>query len=121
MNSTAGLDVISTASRPTELPDDQVEWVRMMLTPDPEASLLRREKINSPTWLLVATFTFKILNKFDGGITQQKVQKMYQVRAKQIVACITGRKYFGGVDQKALTKMHKATDDEPEPSTSSGV
>ena len=86
----------TATSSPLELPDGQAEQVRVMITLDPEASLLRREKINSPTWLLAATFTFKILNKFGGGMTQRKVQEVYQVKAKQLAACITGKKYLGG-------------------------
>ena len=34
-----------------------------MLTPNPEALLLKKEKINSSTRLLAATYAFKILKK----------------------------------------------------------
>ena len=46
------------------------------------------------------------------------MQEWYQVRAKQLAACITGRKYLGGMDKKYIAKKCKAQDDEPEPSTS---
>ena len=117
LNATAGLDVTTAASISLELLDDQAEWVRIMITLDPEAPLLRTEKINSPTQLLAATYTFKILTKPSNRTTQKKVQEVYQVRAKQLAACITGRKYLGGVDRKAMAKKRKAPDDVPEPST----
>ena len=64
------LDTETTPKRPPELPDDQSDRVKMMLVPDPMAPLLRKEKANSPTRLLAATYAFKILNKFGGGATQ---------------------------------------------------
>ena len=84
-----------------------------MIVPDPEASHLKKEKINSPTRLLAATYAFKTLNRFGNGTTQRRMQEQYQVRAKQLVACITGRKYLGGTDKKSIAKKHKAQDDEP--------
>ena len=60
----------TTPKTPPKLPDDQADRVKMMLAPDPMAPLLRKEKTNSSTWLLVATYSFKILNKFGGGVTQ---------------------------------------------------
>ena len=121
LNATAGLDVTVAARKSLELPDDQTEWVKIMITPDPEAPLLRKEKINSPTQLLAATYAFKILTKFGNGTTQRKIQESYQVKVKQLAACITGRKYLGGVDQKAIVKKCKAPDNDPEPSTSTGT
>ena len=49
------------------------------------------------------------------------MQESYQVKAKQLAACIMGRKYMGGTDWKAITGKHKAPDDDPEPSTSTGT
>ena len=72
LNAAAGLDVTTTASKSSELPDDQAEWVRIMITQEPEVPLLRKEKINSPTWLLAATYTFKILTKFGNTTTQKR-------------------------------------------------
>ena len=88
-----------------------------MLTPDPKASLLCKEKINSTTSLLAATYTFKILNKFRHGTMQKQIQEDYQVKPKQLSLCLTGRKYLGGSDRKAIARKQKASD-EPEPSTS---
>ena len=70
-----------------------------MLTPDPRASLLSKEKINSVMRLLAATYTFKILNRFGHGTTQRQIQEDYQVKAKQLSLCLTGRKYLGGSDR----------------------
>ena len=86
--------------KPWELPDEQQERVRILLTPDPWAMLLQREKPNIATRLLAATYTYKILNKFGPGTTQRGLQESYQVKAKQLAACITGCKYLGGADRK---------------------
>ena len=88
-----------------------------MLTPNPQASLLCKEKINSATRLLAATYTFKILNKFGPGTTQKQIQEDYLVKPKQLSLCLTGRKYLGGSDRKAITRKRKSSD-EPELSTS---
>ena len=117
----AGLSETASTRVETKLPEDQVERVKMMLTPDPDAALLMKEKANSATWLVAATFTFKVLNKFGNGTTQRKVQEMYLVKAKQLVACITGMKYLGGVDRKAQTKKRKTPNDDPEASISTGI
>ena len=89
----------------------------MMLTPDPQATLLQKEKPNSATRLFAATYSFKILNKFGPGTTQKQVQEDYLIKPKQLSLCLTGRKYLGGSDRKAVTRKRKSTD-EPEPSTS---
>ena len=41
LNATAGLDVIAAASKSSELPDDQTERVKIMITLDPEVPLLK--------------------------------------------------------------------------------
>ena len=121
LNVAAGLGETTTTRVQTKLLEDQVERVKMMMTPDPDAALLMKEKTNSPSRLLAATFTFKVLNKFGNGTTQRKIQEMYLVKAKQLAACIAGRKYLGGADQKDLAKKQKASDDDPEASTSTGI
>ena len=82
------------------LPDDPEERVKLMLLPTPTARTLRDEKINSPTRLLVATWAYRVSNVFGKGSTQRKIQEVYSVWAKQLSACITGRKYLGGADRK---------------------
>ena len=54
----ATLETPTTQEKPRELPDKQQEQVKLMLTPDPQASLLRKEKVNSEMRLLTATYTF---------------------------------------------------------------
>ena len=100
LRSTAGVDMEATTSKPTELPEKQAERIEMLITPDPNAPQFKKEKINSPTRLLAATYSFKIVNTFADGKTQRGLQERYQVKAKQLAACITGRKYLGGTERK---------------------
>ena len=100
LRSTAGVDMEATTSKPTELPEKQAKRIEMLITPDPNAPQFKKEKINSPTRLLVATYSFKIVNAFTDGKTQRGLQERYQVKAKQLAACITGRKYLGGTERK---------------------
>ena len=111
------LKVTSTQKKTAELPDEQEKRVEILLTPDPQAPLLRKEKANSETRLLAATYAFKILSSFGSGMTQKLMQETYAVKAKQLSACLTGRKYLGGSDKRARAKKRKSSD-EPEPSTS---
>ena len=117
LNTLARLDTATTANKPSELQEEQTERVKLMLAPDPGASLLKKEKMNSATRLLAATYAFKILTKFGNGTTQRCMQEEYQVRPKQLSLCLTGRKYLGGTEKRAIAKNRKASDD-PEPSTS---
>ena len=104
LNVLTTLDTSTTPKKPPELPQEQPERVKLMLTPDPRASLLCIEKINNATRLLAATYTFKILNRFGHGTTQRQIQEDYQVKAKQLSLCLTGRKYLGASDRKAIAK-----------------
>ena len=70
----------TTLKTQPELLDDQATQVRMMLAPDPMAPLLRKEKTNSSTQLLAATYSFKILNKFGGGATQRQFRRSTKSR-----------------------------------------
>ena len=99
----AGVDITATTSKPKELPEEQAERIEILITPDPDTPQLKREKVNSPTRLLVATYTFKIVNTFSDGTTQRALQERYQVKAKQLATCITGKKYMGGTYQKRKT------------------
>ena len=94
------LETLCGTKDPQELPDDQPERVKILLTPDAQATLLQKEKPNSPTRLLAATYAYKILNKFGPGTMQRGLQETYQVKAKQLATCIPGRKYLGGADRK---------------------
>ena len=70
------------------------------ITPSPSSELIKKEKINSPFWLIAATLAFKTLNKFTTGTTQRKMQERYDVRPKQLALYLTGRRYLGGSDRK---------------------
>ena len=100
LRTAAGVDIETTTSRPTELPEKQAKRIEIIITPDPNAPQFKKEKINSPMRLLAATYTFKIVNTFADGTTQRGLQEHYQVKAKQLATCITGRKYLGGTDRK---------------------
>ena len=105
LNALGGLfDKPKTGLKQSELPDDIGERVRLTLTADPTSKLLAKEQPNSPTWLLAATFTYKVLKKFCGGCTQQEIQEHFNVWPKQLTTCITSRKYLGGSDCKATTR-----------------
>ena len=111
------LETTTTQKKSMELPDEQEERVKMLLTPDPQAPLLCKEKANSETRLLAATYAFKILSRFGTSTTQKQMQETYLVKAKQLSSCLTGRKYLGGSDRRAKARKRKSSD-EPEPSTS---
>ena len=89
-----------TPGKMRELPEEQEERVELLMMPDPTTGSIKDEKINSLTRLLAATWAFRISNIFGKGTTQQNIQDVYNARAKQLVACITGRKYMGDIDRK---------------------
>ena len=83
-----------------ELPDDPEERVEKLMIPDPASKSLRDEHVNSPTRLLVAAWSFMVINVYGKGMTQKKMQEAYSLKAKQLAACITGRKYLGAQTKK---------------------
>ena len=101
---------------PKRYPEDRKSKVMRTITPDASSHPIRKEEANSPTHLLAATFAFKIINKFGGGTTQRKMHEVYNVKAKQLATCITGRKYLGGTEKKA--QKWKLSGDGEQPSTS---
>ena len=115
----AGLDIEATTSKPKDLPKEQATRIELLATPDRDTPPLKNEKVNSPTRLLAATYAFKIINTFSDGTTQQGLQERYQVKAKQLAACIRGKKYMGGTDRKRKRSRSDEGDPSPEkPSTS---
>ena len=104
LRTAAGIELESFTGAPTELLDDQDKRIEIMMFPDQNAPLLKKENINIPSRLLAATYAFKIINKFGKGGTQRGLQERYQVKAKQLAACITGRKYLGGTDKKSVLR-----------------
>ena len=117
LRTAAGIEMESVTRGPAELLDDQAERIEIMLLPDPNAPQLKKEKINSPFRLLAATYAFKVINKFGNGTTQRGLQKQYQVKAKQLAVCITGKKYLGRTDKKSVSRKCKTKDDKSGPST----
>ena len=95
IKSTAGFKLRDAPEKMSSLPEDPEDRVKILMMPNPTANTLRDEKINSPTRLLAATWAYHISNVFGKGTTQQKIQESYSVQAKQLAACITGRKYLG--------------------------
>ena len=86
--------------RTRELPEKQEERVELLMIPDPTSKSLKNKRINSPTKLLAAMWAFRIINVFSRGTTQRKIQELYSVWAKQLAACITGKKYLGSTNRK---------------------
>ena len=101
-----------------ELPDEVNERVWLTMMADPYTGPLAKEQMNSPTCLLAAAFSHKVLKKFGGGVRQSEIQEWFNVRPKQLATCITGRKYLDGTDQKALSRKYRASDNDNHPSTS---
>ena len=63
-------DEPKTGQEQRELLDDIRQRVRLTMMADPTLKLLAKEQPNSPTWILEATFTYKILKKFCRGCMQ---------------------------------------------------
>ena len=87
-------------AKPTGVPEDQGERIRITIVPSAESQFIKKEKPNSPLHLLATTLSFKVLNFFGMGVTQRKIQEIFEVRAKQLALCITGQKYMGGNERK---------------------
>ena len=104
VNALEGLLDKIKAPKKMDLPEGIATRVLITMMPDPTSKNLQGEKINSPTRLLAASVAYKILCKFGGGTTQTQMQTRYSVKAKQLAACLTGRKYLGGAERKAVRK-----------------
>ena len=107
------VEQIGHEAKPQEVPEDRGERVRLTMVPNTESKFIKKEKPNSPLHLLAATSAFKILNFFRTGVTQRKLQEVFDVKVKQLALCIMGRKYMGGSERK-----RKSSRLEDEPSTS---
>ena len=80
-----------TTKRQLTLLDNQAECVRLLMTPELRATPLKQERINSCTCLLAMMFAFKVLNRFGSSMTQRRMQEVYDVRPRQLAACVTGK------------------------------
>ena len=72
-----------------DLTEDRNTRVKLTMIPDHNSNSITKENMNSPTHLLAATFSYKILKKFADCTTQRELQERFHVRPKQLVAYIT--------------------------------
>ena len=84
------IEQIGHEAKPQEVPEDRGKRIRIMMVPNTESEFIKKEKPNSPLRLLAATSAFKILNFFRMGVTQRKLQEVFNIKAKQLALCITG-------------------------------
>ena len=99
----------------TDLWDDRSARIRLTIIPNPSSVYSIKEKVNSVMWLLPVTFTYKILKKFTDGTTQRELQEKFLITPKQLVTCITGRRYLGNSNRKMLVKKCSASKGESGP------
>ena len=104
------IEQASQEAKPTGIPEDCGERIRITMVPSAESQFIKKEKPNSPLHLLAVTLSFKILNFFGTGVTQRKIQEIFKVRAKQLALCIVGQKYMGGSERK---RRSSRPEDEP--------
>ena len=100
IKTTSAFKLPDVPDKVNELPDNPEERVELLMMPNPTANTLKDERVNSPTRLLAATWAYRISNIFGKGTTQRKILELYSVQAKQLVACIMGKKYLGGSRQE---------------------
>ena len=105
------IEQVGQEAKPQGVPEDRGERIRITMVPNAESKFIKKEKPNSPLCLLAATLAFKILNFFRMGVTQRKLQEEFNVKAKQLALCITGRKYMGGSERK--WKLSRSEDEPP--------
>ena len=86
-----------------DLPDDPEERVEKLMVPDPELRLLQEERINSPTRLLVATWSFRVLNIYSRGTTQKENTRPVQCESKTAGSLYHQKKVPRGHGQKKKT------------------
>ena len=120
IKTTSAFKLPGVPDKVSELPDDPEERVELLMMPNPTANTLKDERVNSPPRLLAATWAYRISNIYRKGTMQRKIQELYSVWAKQLAACITGRKYLGGVDRKRrLSGTDEGPSSSKKPATSS--
>ena len=89
--------------------EERREKVRKMVPPIPNAPCLAHELRNGPTHILAAAVWLKMLRKYFNEGMAKKACKWFDVRVKQLLRVLTGRKYLSG------TQAHKckATEEPP--------
>ena len=96
LNALTALDTATASKKPPGLPQEQSERVKLMLAPDPRASLLSKEKINSATRLLATTYAFRILNKFGQGYDAEANTRRIPSETKAALPVSDRKKIFRG-------------------------
>ena len=89
--------------------EEKREKVRKMVLPIPNAPCLAHEPRNGPTHILTAAVWLKMSKKYFNEGTAKEACKHFDVRAKQLLRVLMGKKYLGG------TQAHKrkATEEPP--------
>ena len=120
IKATSAFKLLDVPDKVSELPDNPEERVELLMMPNPMANTLKDERVNGPTRLLAAMWVYRISNIFGKGTTQWKIQELYSMQAKQLAACIMGKKYLGGADRnRRLSGTDEGSSSSKKPVTSS--
>ena len=80
-----------------------------MVLPIPNAPCLAHEPRNGPTRILTAAVWLKMSRKYFNEGMAKEACKRFDVRAKQLLRVLTGRKYLSGTQ----ARKRKATKEPP--------
>ena len=89
--------------------EERREKVRKMVLPIPNAACLAHEPSNGPTCILAAAVWLKMSRKYFNEGTAKEACERFDVRAKQLLRVLTGRKYLGGMQARKC----RATEEPP--------
>ena len=102
-----------------ELLEDTYRRVKLTMILDPMTEAMRHESINKPNMSVGGHPSIQNVKEIWWWYNPEINAGEIQCKAKkQLSLYITSTKYLGGMDRKALAKKWRATNDEPEPSTS---
>ena len=87
--------------------EERREKVRKMVLPIPNAPCLAHEPRNGPTHILVAAVWLKMSHKYFNEGMAKEMGEWFDVRAKQLLRVLMGRKYLGGMQ----ARKRKATEE----------
>ena len=80
--------------------EEKREKVRKMVLPIPNAPCLAHEPRNGPTHILTAAVWLKMSRKYFNKGMAKEACKWFDVRAKQLLRVLKGRKYLGGTQAR---------------------
>ena len=80
--------------------EERREKVRKTVLPIPNAPCLAHEPRNGPTHILAAAVWLKMLRKYFNEGTAKEACERFDVRAKQLLRVLMGRKYLGGTQAR---------------------